>query len=346
MAQASNPVWYVAAALLAATLGACDADSPPAAEAVAATAAPEATITGLPPPPQRAALDSRYLPGDIYEAICRLGNPVLVRGGEREPGTRLVYFAGPFRLGVNSRTWDYLHMSLDGPGRRQVTTTTRMSRFDISTSNAKPAELKGYQLAHMQALEPDINLVQEKFGWPALVRDLPSGEQRYIFDRKICLGQQLLDGMYLDVVDGQVVEARGIEHPLELKWVLSDGRPPGPDAAPTWGIDIEPAEASPQAAAVEFVRRRENLGPAAARELLWQDQMQQGDMRVMIQPSLTGAQLDEFELNYQTTSYGLDETHVTVRFQVYDTADVRFPVEDRIVLRRRGEDWLVVHSHR
>jgi hypothetical protein len=330
----------LAALLLAIALGACSGDAPPPADVSPEPATVESEPR-LPPPPVRAALDSRYLPSDIYEAICRLGKPVLVKGWPRDPSTRFVYFAGPFRLGVASQSWDYLYMSLDAPGRRRVMTTLRLPREHIGLDYAKPKELPT-----MQGMEADITRVQQSFGWPALVRDLPSGEQRFIFDRKICLGEQLLEGMYLDVDDGQVVRARGIEHPLELKWILSDGRPPGPDPVPTWSIDVEPAEASPQAAAVGFVRRRENLGPAAARELLWQDQIPQSDLRVMIQPSLTGARLDEFELNFQTTRYGLEETHITVRFQVYDEAQIRFPIEDRLVLRKRDDHWLVVHSHR
>ena len=333
---------YAAAWTLAATLCACGGD-PEAPEPTSSggnieRATPHSAL------PTEAPVETAYLPNDIYQVVCRLGHPETV---EALPGgQRLVHFRGPFRQGDDPEAWDYLTLTIDGPERRWVSSSRWSKAEAIEFRSPKPGELSRYRLPRIQGVEPSINLVRIQVGDPTLVRDVDRGRQRYIFDRKICMKSQLLEGIYLDAEREQVVKARGIEHPRELKWILSGGRAPGPDPAPVHYVDVHPDVGSAQSVALAFIRRREAQDPEAARKLLWEDELQQASPAALLSPTRPGARIDDLELTYQTTRYGHDETRITVRFALEDSLGNRFPVSDDLVLRKRGEDWRVVDSRR
>jgi hypothetical protein len=342
--QAANPI--VAVIALCMVLAACGDEEAPGPAPASPAAVPNERGGRLPDPPARPAIDSDRLPNDIYRAVCHIGHPALVQTGAEDGDARSIYFPGPFRKGDDPEVWDYLHMAIDGPERRWVTRVLPLARDQIQITSPKPGELDRYRLPRIQGVEPNINLVRLQVGDPTLVRDVEAGRQRYIFEQKICRGEQLLEGIYLDVEQAQVVKARGIEHPMELRWVLSGGRSPGPDPLPTHYLDVPPAIGSPQSVALAFIRRRNAQDPESARRLVWEDELLRANLHEVLSPARPGSRIEDLELTYQTTSYGHDETRITVRYEVYSDTETRFPVEDRLVLRKRNDDWLVVDSYR
>lgn len=329
----------LAVGALVAVLDACELDG-------GAGSAAGTVDRALPPLPARPPIESGHLPNDIYEAVCRLGAPVLVRGWSADPDTRFVYFQGPFSRRDDPEIREFLYMSLPGPGRRWVSSRRWLDRDEIDVDAELPGELARYQLTRVETIKPNIHLVRLDLGDPVLVRDVGSGRQRYIFDQKICLGEHLLEGMYLDVEREHVVKARGIEHPRELKWVLSDGRPPAPDSRPTYYLDVPPEIGSPQSVALAFIRRRESQDPEAARQLLWEEESQRSDALAMLEATRPGMRIDDAGLTYETTRYGREEAHITIRYSLYDDPEAALAVEDRLVLRKQGKSWRVVDSRR
>lgn len=333
-----------AALALAVTLCGCGGDETPG-DAAATSAQGDIDRAASQPELQVAApAESGYLPNDIYQLVCRLGHP---EAAEVMPGgERLLHFRGPFGAGDDPGLRDYLTVAVAGPERRWVSSMRWSNAGELDVNAPRPGELSRYRLPRIEGVEPSINLVRIQVGDPTLVRDVDRGRQRYIFDRKLCMNGQLLEGLYLDVEREQVVKARGVEHPLEMKWVLSGGRAPGPDPAPIHYVDVHPAVGSPQSVALAFVRRREAQDPEAASQLVWQDEQLHSIPPGLLIPTRPGARIDDLSLTYQTTGYGHDETRVTVRVALEDGDGNRFPAADDIVLRKRGELWLVVDSRR
>lgn len=324
----------LALSTLVLVLGACELDG-------GAGAAVGTVDRGLPPLPTRPPIESGLLPNDIYTAVCRIGPPVLIRGWTADTDTRFLYFQGPFSTGH-----DYLSLTIPGPDRRWISGRRWLDRDSIDVESQVPAELARFQLTRVETIQPNIHLVRQDLGDPVLVRDVGAGRQRYIFDRKMCLGDQLLEGMYLDVERELVVKARGIEHPQELKWILSDGRPPAPDSEPTHYLDAAPEVGSPQSVALAFIRRRESQDPEAAMALAWKDKLLPASPSPMFLPTRPGARIDDRTLTYQTIRYGHDLARITVRYEVYEDRESTQAVADALVLRKRDDRWLVVDSLR
>lgn len=327
-------VRLLALSTLVATLAACDLDG-------GAGSAAGTVERALPPPPERPPIESRLLPNDIYAAVCRIGAPVLVKGWRADPDTRFLYFQGPFSTGH-----DYLSLAIPGPERRWVSGRRWLDGDRIDVDPQLASDLDRFQLTRIENIQPNIHLVRQDLGDPVLVRDVGAGRQRYIFDQKMCLGDQLLEGMYLDVERELVVKARGIEHPNELKWILSDGRPPAPDSEPVFYLDVPPEVGSPQSVALAFVRRRESQDPEAAMALAWRDKLLPKDPNRMFLPSRPGARIDDETLTYQTIRYGHDLTRITVRYEVFEDRESTLAVADEMVLSKRDDRWLVVDSLR
>jgi hypothetical protein len=330
--------------LFAAVLSGCGSDPGDSNPGIASGTV--GTTISLPAPTSDKPIDARHLPNDIYKAVCRLGSPVLVHGSPADSASRTLYFAGPFSQGNGAGHWEYLSLSIEGPERRWVSEIRRMDHSQLKVGTPRPQELERFKLRRIEEIRPNIHLVRQDLGDPVLIRDIQGGQQRYIFDRKFCMGEQLLEGMYLDVERERVVKARGIEHPNELAWILSGGRPPGPDPEPVRYLDVRPADGSPQSVALAFVRRREMQDPESARSLVWEESLLSGNLASMLDPTRPGARLDDHALSYQTSLYGHDETHVSIRYQVYTGPEDSVPVEDWLVLRKRAEEWKVVASSR
>ncbi len=300
----------------------------------------------LPAPPEREAFEFKWLPGDVFESVCRLGHPVAVLGWDLDPETRFVYFAGPFvedKNAEDSLVSEYIYKAIQGPERRSVSTSLMLNADSVDLTRQKPDELQRYTIPRLTAVGSNISENIALLGEPTVVHERKSAsQQRYVFARKFCLGEQLLEGIYLDVDDGQVVKAKGVEHPERLKWLLSRNRPPEPDAKATYYLDVSPLEGSPQAAAVAFIETRERGDEVRTRRRVWEEQSLPDRIDALVKPTRPGARIDHAELRYQTTRYSLDEVEVVVRYAMYTNLDDARPAEAKLVLRKHEGDWWVV----
>lgn len=247
----------------------CDQSEPPPAELSTSVVASGAKSAVIPEPasslqypvPDRAPIEMISLSRNIYESICILGNPLMVQGWSLNPDTRFIYFAGPFIMSANkpgSETYPYLYRSIDSLSRQRVNTTMRLRSIE-EPERTKPDELQQFLLPHLSGVDANPREIKRLLGEPDVTRKLKkSGRTQIIYDKRICFGEKLMVGMYLDIANGVVVKAKGIAHPERLKWVISGNRPPAPDTEPTYYLDQKPLKDSPQAILMWFIMNRES----------------------------------------------------------------------------------------
>ena len=286
----------------------------------------------------------RALGKNIFDTVCKLGPPIMVKGWDLDADTRFLYFTGPFLLegpeGEDVR-YDYFYKSISGPQRSSVNTTLYLKAHEMDLDNQIAGELSRYNIPKFQGVDENPRKAKALLGEPSAVRELKqSGRERWFYDRPICLGEQLLPGLYLTIAEGRVTEVKGVTHPEDMKWRISGGRPPPPDSAPIYVTDLDPKVDSPQAVAVALTKRRE----------MWRrsDGMEQylmpGDPDPRLRPEVTVKPEGEAEFIYSTFTYQVSrysryEVELTIRYDLEDGTARQF---DHL-LYKLDEGWRLIH---
>ena len=294
----------------------------------------------IPDVPARAPVETARLNSNVFDSICRIGNPFAVVGWDLDPLTRFLYFVGPFNGADDGMSRPYLYFAIPGLDRARITTTLYLDRLEEAElrKHAKLDELRRFQLPHIVALPADAAEIERQLGKPTHKLELKSGLTRLVFERDVCLGEKRLVGVYVDVDDDRLVAAKGIDHPERLKWIASAGRPPPADDSPTYYLDWHPRDRSAQAAALAFVHRIEGHDLAGAREQLLQPDVLAQAVEEFAALFGTGATIDSGTLTYQTTRYELDLAEVAVVFALTGGSSIKATIE----LRESGKErWLV-----
>jgi len=294
----------------------------------------------MPAVPARAPIETRRLNSNVFDSICRIGNPFAVVGWDLDPQTRFLYFVGPFTGADDGLTHPYLYMAIPAPDRDRMNTELYLDKLDEAElrKHAKSGELRRFLLPHIAGLAADVDEMERQLGPPTQRRELKSGLTRLVFEREVCLNDKRLVGVYVDVDDGRLVAAKGVDHPERLKWIASGGRPPQPDDRPTWYLDWNPREGSPQAAAMAFVHRLEGRNIGGAREQLAPTDPPSHPIEELAALFGDGASIDSSTLTYRTTRYELDLTEVAIAFKLSNG----HRLEPVIELRDFGDGrWLV-----
>lgn len=294
----------------------------------------------IPDVPTRAPIDTARLGSHIFDSICHIGNPFAVVGWDLEPQTRLLFFVGPFSGAGDGLTHPYMYIAIPAPDRARATTELYLDRLDEQElrKHAKPSELRRFQLPHIVGLPADVDETRRQLGEPTHSRKLESGLTRLIFERDVCLNNKRLVGVYLDVDEGRIVAAKGLDHPDKLKWIVSAGRPPQPDQRPTYYQDWNPREGSAQAAALSFVFYFEGRDVDGARAKLLQPDWPTHPVDDFARVFSDGSTIDPYTFTYQTTRYELDLAEVVIAFALSTGRRFRETIE----LRDAGDKgWLV-----
>ncbi|MGH8178015.1 MAG: hypothetical protein ACREV5_17310 [Steroidobacter sp.] len=290
----------------------------------------------------RAPIETRSLGKNIYENICRIGDPFAVKGWELDPETRFVYFVGPFvNAAADQQTYPYLYMSIAGPKRETLQTTLHLDSLNADDLQpyAKADELQQFLLPHIAALDADPQKNERRLGKPTHIRELDSGRTRLIYDRYLCFNGKRLAGMYFDVADGEVVKAKGVDHPERMKWIVSGNVPPEADSQATYYLDWQPRNGSAQQAALALIFRLENADEAGAREYLSTIDAPPRPLDELARTFPAGVAVHSDTLTYRTTRYGLDRAEVTVAYELENGQRTRAHFQ----LREDGEDdWRII----
>jgi hypothetical protein len=320
--------------LLLTGIGLSSCHPPPPTENAAAQ------VTAPPPVPARPAIETRSLGRNIYENICRIGNPFAVAGWDVDSQTRFVYFVGPFVDAEDRQTYPYLYMSIAGPERATLQTTLYLDSLTAADleSYAKPGELQRFLLPHIAAADGDSKNNERQVGEPTHTRKLASGRTRLIHDRYLCFNGKRLAGMYFDVADGKVVKAKGVDHPERMKWIVSGNVPPEPDSQPTYYVDWQPRKDSAQATALALVFSLENRDEVGARGYLSTVDAPSRPLAEFARVFPAGVAIDSDTLTYRTTRYDLDRAEVTVAYKLANGRSTRAHFQ----LREEGDDtWRI-----
>jgi len=283
----------------------------------------------------------RPFASNIYDAICKLGHPFMVAGWDMDEYTRFLYFAGPFDDRPNdpdSPVYKYQYISIPGVDRTRTTTTLYMDSVNVDPADIHHDELERFLVPRITGIPDRPDQARSILGEPAAVRELSSGRTRMIFHRYLCMGDKSLAGMYLDIEDGVVVKAKGVEHPERMKWVVSGGRPPPPDPEPTYYTDMYLREPDAQGALFYFVRARENGDAEKAAKYLATGYFPFPELveRITADPHPDGT-LEFTTATYQALKYQLDAMEIKVTYRL----DTGLKIVAVYEMRLRDEEWKV-----
>jgi hypothetical protein len=294
----------------------------------------------VPPVPDRAPMETRSLGNNIYENICRIGNPFAVTGWELDPETRLVYFVGPFIDAEDQPAYPYLYMSIGGPERETLHTTQYLNSLNAEDLQpyVKPDELQRFLLPHIAAVDIEPKRNERQLGEPTHTRQLDSGHTRLIYSRYVCFSGKRLAGMYFDVADGDLVKAKGVDDPERMKWIISGNVPPEPDSRATYYRDWQPRNDSAQAIALALVFRLGNGDEVGAGKYLSTVEVPLRPLKEYARMFPAGVAIDSDTLTYRTTRYDLDRAEVTVAYSLANGQRTRTHFQ----LRKEADlDWRI-----
>jgi hypothetical protein len=308
-------------------------------ESTAKQASQTAVTLSVPKVPDWPPINVEYLPNNIYEVVCRLGHPFMVKNWDLDPDTRFVYFVGPFTSDPgdsNPTVYNYMYVSIPGINRTRWHNTLFMESVDVEPAEIQHEELSHFQIPHIQGIPARPAEAMKILGEPAAERELSSGRTRMVFDGHMCVGEQYFAGMYIDVENGHIVKAKGIKHPEKLKWVLSGGRPPSPDTEPTYYTDMYMRTPEAQNRLLVFLELREKGDKEGASEHLapgyfpFPNQVDE----ITEDPHPQG-KLEFDTATYQTLRYSLDEMEIRTTYQL----DTGIQVKAIYKMRLQDERW-------
>jgi hypothetical protein len=217
-----------------------------------------------------------------------------------------------------------------------------MDSVDVDPALIQHEELSHFQIPHIQGIPVRQAEAMKILGEPAAERELSSGRTRMVFDGHMCVGEQYIPGMYIDVENGHIVKAKGIKHPEKLKWVLSGGRPPTPDTEPTYYTDMYMRTPDAQVTLLVFLELREEGDKEGASEHLasgyfpFPNQVDE----ITEDPHPQG-KLEFDTATYQTLRYSLDEMKIRTTYQLDTGIQVKAIYNMRLQEGRWGVSQLV-----
>ncbi|MCG8589792.1 MAG: hypothetical protein MJE66_10920 [Proteobacteria bacterium] len=272
-----------------------------AAEDGAEVSEPDFTV------PDREPIDTRWLSGNVYEAICVIGHPVWASGWDLDPETLFLFFAGPFvDSGDSSSTTPspYLYMSLASVESERRNTMLYVESLDEYLDDSRRAELARFRIPIVTALSDDPAELETLLGVPYAKRHFTDPERtRLIFARRLCFGGKLLAGLYVDVADGKLVRAKGVEDRERLARVISGEVLSDPDPEPLLYSENPPLRGSAQETFIEFLLLREAGDRAGALALLSEEQTNEWMREQLTRQHEAGVEIALDSLQYQTTKY-------------------------------------------
>ncbi len=264
-------------------------------------------ITTFPAQP-REPIDWRFLPGNIYEKVCHIGHPVLVSNWDQTPDTRFVYFEGPFVESAdeeNPRTYPYMYSAIKSLESGQVTTSVLLNSMDEYPGDNIPEDLAALKFPIIRnGLPEDPAKLPALLGEPDVEQSLNKGKtSRLIYQQRLCFGDNLLAGLYVDISDGAIIRAKGIKTDVELDRLIRREVLPDPDPEPIRYVDKKPLKGSGQETFVEFILARESGDREAALAFFSDSQTNdwiRNEATAQSEPGI-GISLESF--TYQTTKY-------------------------------------------
>lgn len=290
----------------------------------------------------REPIDFTYLPGNIYEAVCKAGHPVLVSDWELDNKTRFVFFEGPFKQSSapGSKVYQYLYKTIESIESDKVSTTLLVHSLDEYQSRAFPEELKQFQLPIIHNIPGELSGLVEILGqWDVELAKKRPQRRRLIYDRRLCIGTKLVSGVYFDVVDGKVVKAKGIKTQEKLSRIIRNIQIFPPDKEFLHYVDHIPETNSAKDVVVQLVLLREAGKQDEALKLL-SDQLQNDWIKNNITSQAEkGIPINLDSLKYKATKYTHDSANISIEYYLQNGSLLSFSHK---LIKENGR-WLVRH---
>lgn len=293
---------------------------------------------------QREPIDFSSTPSNIYEAVCVLGNPVMVSGWSLNSETRFIFFEGPFKTQTHenetSKVSPYMYYSIDNINSEKRNTGLLVDSLEEYKKNEKPNELKSFMLTKLDNVPHTLPKLVEKLGqWDFELSKKNPTRRRLIYERKFCIGTSLVEGAYFDITDNSVVKAKGLKTKEKLLRIKNNIRLFKPDKKPRLYIDNTPEEGSPEDIVIKLVLLREAGKQTEAMMLLSDECNDEWRRNNITSQSKTGVNIKLNSLTYQATEYTYDSASLTIKYYLENGSLLTWGHK---VIREDGT-WRVVH---
>ncbi len=275
------------------------------------------------------------LPDNIYEMICRIGQPVLVSGWDLDPNTRFVFFEGQFLVGSEAEPVRYFYTNLKHPSDSDSYNATVVSDLTEYQDRIDPETTQRLQIPMLKGFPDRIEPLHDLLGEPTS-QYLKNGLQRLVYDQTMCIGETLIQGAYVDIDTGQVVNAKGLTTQEDVHLAVNDLRPQrvpppdDPDPAPIRYDDEPPLEGTAEFQLVELIRAREQGDRETALSMVSDTVSSDFIRESLIRSMDDGSPVRLDSLTYQALE--VNHTEVDIEVVYYVTSGSLFRGTHRMVL--------------
>ena len=207
-------------------------------------------------------VDTLFLPDNIYEVVCLIGPPVLVSDWDLDPNTRFVFFKGKFQVGSGSEPAHYFYTNLEHPNDEARYNATAVSDLADYRDRIDPETTKRLQIPVLKGFPDKIEPLYALLGEPSAEYE-KNGMRRLVYDQKMCIGETLIQGAYVDIDAGRVVNPKGLTTAENVQLAMNNRQrkrvppPDDPDPEPIRYIDEPPTEGTAEYQLVELIKARE-----------------------------------------------------------------------------------------
>ncbi|GGX54807.1 hypothetical protein [Saccharospirillum salsuginis] len=257
------------------------------------------------------------LPDNIFKVICLIGPPVLVSGWDLDPDTRFVFFEGQFLVGGGADPVRYFYTNLKHPNDVSRYNSTVVSDLADHRDRIDPETTKRLQIPVLKGFPDKIEPLRALLEAPTVEYE-KNGKRRLVYDQKMCIGETLIQGAYVDIDDDYVVNAKGLTTPEDVHLAVNNLQrkrvppPDDPDPAPIRYNDEPPFEGTAEYQLVELIKAREKGDREAALSMVSESVTSDFIRESLIRSMEDGSPVRLDSLTYQV----LEVSHTQVDIEV------------------------------
>jgi len=163
--------------------------------------------------PNRETLNASFAPDRALDAVCYFGWPSMVKILDKSLKINFVIFPGPIKDSQhrNARTFNYMGYFVDTPPDGSKDLSNLFQSINEYKGASAPEELLKYQLLMVKGFPDRLPKVVELLGpWNLLINRSNPTRERLVWKRKMCVGNKLIYGLWMEVIDNKVVKIRDI----------------------------------------------------------------------------------------------------------------------------------------
>jgi len=287
--------------------------------------------------PNRPAFERSQIPDNIYKAICMLGHPMFVTKWELDPNTRFLFFKGPFKesKAADSRVYPYMYRTLSSLDAENVGSTLLIDSLDDYQDKIQVNEREQFLLPLLQGVPDRFDKLTKLLGqWDAKHNKKNPDRSRIVYNKKLCIGNNLAIGAYFDIVDNRIIKAKGITNLNKLLRIMANRKKINltPDIKPLRYIDHIPGKGSAKYTVTQLILLREAGEQEKAKELV-SNQLQSSIKNDITQKADTNSAIRMESFTYQATKYTSNSAYIAVRYYLQNGSLIK--TQHKVILENK-----------